>query len=167
MALRSNRRLVAMPHKIKVLNNYMFVASAMLICIAACTPVMQLVTFNNTHGLIEVHFARKDIAIATGSSARFRYPQSNEKWTVRIFASGCELTYLLPHYLLGYKAPIQWFSAPVNVQIEPDLSIYLVPSDRGSVSNVSILASLQSDGFPLQPSSRTCHYGQETSVLSN
>lgn len=167
MALRSNKRLVAMLHKIKVLNNYKFVASAMLVCISACTPVMQLVTFNNTPGLLEVHFARKDIAIATGSSARFRYPQSNEKWTVRISASGCEVTYILPHYLLGYTAPIRWFSAPVNVQIEPDLSIYLVPSDTESVSNVSLLASLQSDGFPLRPSSRTCRHGQETSVHPN
>jgi uncharacterized membrane protein YedE/YeeE len=39
---------------------HMFLGLGPLICITACTPVMQLVPFNNTSGLIEVHFARKD-----------------------------------------------------------------------------------------------------------
>jgi hypothetical protein len=141
---------------------HIFLGLGPLICITACTPVMQLVPFNNTSGLIEVHFARKDIVIDAGSSARLIYPQSNEKWTLRISASGCEVTYLVPHYLAEYPFQIHWFSAPVNVQVEPDLAIYLVPPDTQAASNVGLFASLQTEGFPLRPTSRTCPNGSGT-----
>jgi hypothetical protein len=75
---------------------YAFLGIATLICIAACSQPLELMLVNNTSSSIEVHLLKKSISIATASSARFKYPATNEEWTLRLSASGCELTYLPP-----------------------------------------------------------------------
>ena len=77
---------------------YSFLVIATPICIAACSQPLELMLLNNTSSQIEVHLLKKNISIATGSSARFKYPATNEEWTLRLSESGCELTYLPPHY---------------------------------------------------------------------
>jgi len=140
---------------------YAFLGIATLICIAACSQPLELMLVNNTSSSIEVHLLKKSISIATASSARFKYPATNEEWTLRLSASGCELTYLPPHYP-KYPFGPHPYNALLKAQIQPDLVIYLVPPDKKAVSDVSLFASLQTQGFPLRPSSHTCPHRPNT-----
>lgn len=124
---------------------------------------LKLRVFNNTGGAITLHvtvlsgIATRWKAIAVGSgglSAQFDYYHHNRR-PFRISAAGCEITYSFPLNLTGY--PLGYtYGVPVQAQLEPDLTIYLVPFDAKTVSDVRLLGSLQVQGFPLQPTSRTC-----------
>jgi hypothetical protein len=127
---------------------------AILGCVAACSEQLELMLFNNSSGPIQVHLRERNIAIGAGSSARFKYPPTREEWALRLSASGCELTYLPPHYPEYPFRPGSYNN--IKAQIEPDLSIHLVTPRTVSVSDVSLSASLQTRGFPLRPSSRAC-----------
>ena len=129
---------------------------ATLICITGCSQALQLQLFNNTSGSIEVHLSRKTITIDSGASARFKYPATNEGWTLVLSASGCEVKYLAPHYP-KYPFGSHPYDVPLKAQIEPDLAIHLVPPETKVVyDNVNAFVSLQTEGFPLQPSLRAC-----------
>jgi len=138
---------------------------AALTGIAACSKPTQLMLFNNTDAPIKVYLApryawsKKDITIASGMSARFDYPATSEGWALRLSASGCEATYSVPHYLKAYPFPPQSYEGSpdksVKVQIEPDLAVHLIPPSATAIVNVGS-ASLQVQGFPLRPSSRSC-----------
>jgi hypothetical protein len=80
---------------------------------------------------------------------------------LRLSAAGCDVTYLPPHYP-KYPVRPHSYNDPVKARIEPDLAIYLVPPETKVVSNVNFSASLQTEGFPLRPSSRTCPHGRST-----
>jgi len=141
---------------------------AALTGMAACSKPAQLMLFNNTGAPIKVYLApryawsRKDITIGSGMSARFDYPVTNQGWRLRLSASGCEATYSvphylnIPHYLSEDPLPRDSYDIPVHVQIEPDLAIYLVPPLTKAVVDVGRSASLQVQGLPLRPSSRSC-----------
>jgi hypothetical protein len=146
---------------VRTLIKHLCVGFASLICCTACSQALQLMLFNNTSSAIEVHLLGKNVAIGPGSSARFKYPATNEEWTLRLSASGCELTYLPPHYP-KYPFGPHPYNVPLKAQVEPDLAIFLVPPDTKAVSDVSLSASLQVQGFPLRPSSRTCPHGPNT-----
>jgi hypothetical protein len=146
---------------ISVVRKYLCLGIAALICITACSQPLELLLFNNTPNPIDVHLLRKNIAIGPGASARFKYPATNEEWTLRLSAAGCEVTYLPPHYP-KYPFGPHPYNVPLKAQVEPDLVIYLVPPDTKAVSEVSLSASLQAEGFPLRPSSRACSHGPNT-----
>lgn len=135
-----------------------------LTCITACSRPLQLRVFNNTGGSILLHvtvgsgFATtsKDILVGSGGlSAQFDY-YYRYRGPFRISVAGCEVTYSLPLHLLGYPLPYR-YDATVQVQLEPDLAMYLVPFDSKTVSDVRLAAQVQ--GFPLRPISRDCSDG--------
>jgi hypothetical protein len=129
--------------------------------LAACSKALQLRLFNNTKDPITIHLTtlhgfrkeEKNIVIGSHLSAQFDY----QSGTLRVSAAGCEITYLLPQDLRGYPFPRASHNIPaVEAQLESDMAIYLVPPDTRTVSNVGLLASLQVQGFPMRPSSRSC-----------
>ena len=140
--------------KFKRATRYICLAFATLICIAACSQSLELMLFNNTAGPIVVHLWNKNLTIGAGSAVRFKYPATNEQWTLRLSAAGCEVTFLSPH---DPKYPVRpGYNYPVKAQVEPDLLVYLVPPETKVVADVSLSKSLQTEGFPLRPSTRTC-----------
>jgi hypothetical protein len=140
---------------------YIYFGLATLACVTACSQPLELLLFNNTSGPIEIHLLGKNIAIGPNSSARFKYPATGEEWTLRLSASGCNLTYLPPHYP-KYPFGPHPYNVPLKAQVEPDLMIYLVPPDTKAVSDVSLFASLQTQGFPLPANARACFHGPDT-----
>jgi hypothetical protein len=137
-----------------------------LTCVMACSRPLQVRVFNNTGGSIAIHvtagsgFAttQKDIVVASGGlSPQFDY-YYRYRGPFRISAAGCEIAYSLPLHLQGYALP-NTYDVPVQVQIEPDLTIYLVRFDAKTVSDVRLSAQVQ--GFPLRPTSRTCSDGSK------
>jgi hypothetical protein len=140
---------------------------ATMICVAACSQALQVRLFNNTRDPITLHVTtlhgflerEKDIVVGSGLSAQFDYPGG----TLRMMASGCEFTYSLPNTFQGYPIPRKTsYGVAVQAQLEPDLVLYLVPYDAKTVSDVKLSDSLQVQGFPLRPSSRTCPHGPDT-----
>ncbi len=143
---------------------------ATLICITACSQSPKLRVFNNTGGAIALHvtvlsgIATRWKAIEVGSgglSAQFDYYHHNRR-PFRISAAGCEITYSFPLNLTGFPLGSYTYGVPVQAQLEPDLTIFLVPFDAKTVSDVRLSGSLQVEGFPLRPTSRTCSDGPKT-----
>jgi hypothetical protein len=147
------------------------VALVTLICVTACSQALQVRLFNNTGYSIVLHvtagngFLRteKDIVVANGLSDRFDYPGA-VTMTLSISVPSCEqVTYSFPKTLQGYPWPRTSSSdTTLPVQLEPDLAIYLAPPNAMTVTDVKLSESLQVQGFPLRPSSRTCHHTTET-----
>ncbi len=131
------------------------------VVIVACSQALQVTLFNDTSDPITLHvtmgygLVQKHRNIVIGSQLPARFDYRNR--LLHMSAAGCELTYMLPHTLQGYPFPrYASDNFSVKAQIEPDLAIYLVPPDTKAVANVGLYASLQVQGFPLRPSSRTC-----------
>jgi hypothetical protein len=97
----------------------------------------------------------EDLAIAKSQSREFDYPRSTQNFTVRLRTGSCEALYVLPAGLPSYPHFPDYYG-PIRVQIESDLSIYLLPPDAKVITATSSLASLQRDGFPLRPVAKTC-----------
>jgi hypothetical protein len=67
----------------------------------------------------------------------------------------CTYRYDLPlpgrEYLLGGGG-----EANVNVQVEPDLSVLLLPQSARSVVDPASVQAFQRYGFPIRPVAKTC-----------
>lgn len=92
--------------------------------------------------------------IAAGQSAQFDYPGPNERWTLHISIGRCEIEYVVPSSL--EHVPTRPYDVPLKAQLERDLSIFLLPAEAKTITDVGSLRSLQVEGFPLEAKSRTC-----------
>jgi len=137
---------------------WLAVGLAMLTMVSACSLKLKILLFNNTRDPVAVHLWKRVVVIAPGKSARFNYPEPNE-WTLRtlrISTAGCDVSYVVPSDLQHIPWPPPGHYSPLKAQLEPDLTIFLLPWQTESITSVASLGSAQFDGFPLQPKSRSC-----------
>ena len=118
----------------------------LIICIAccnSCTPIPELIFWNNTGGKLEINSDGKLHSIPNGSSEIVRFPGNTMKLSIR------NVSGTVWHYAARY--PSQAFilhHKRTFVQIQPDGSIYVLnPPAGGIVTNFPA----QPPGFPLRP----------------
>ena len=122
-----------------------------------CSLRLKISLLNNANEDVSVtmpHISK--VAISVKSSAVFEYPQSEQNWTMHLVTASCDYEYQLPKTLEHYERNDSEQSMPV-VQVESDFKLYLLPRKTTEVLPVSEYQSLQKDGFPISPDSKTCH----------
>jgi len=134
-------------------NGWLAVGLATLTMVSGCELKLKMLLFNNTSNPVTVHLWKRTVVIAPGKSARFNYPEPK---TLRISTAGCNVSYAVPSTLQHPPWPPPGHRSPLKVQLEPDLAIFLLPWQTKSIENVTSFGSMQLDGFPLQPTSRSC-----------
>lgn len=130
---------------------------AMLIAIGlgGCSVKLRVDLFNNTGALVTLLTDDKNIVVGSGLFKEFNYPGEAQKWMLKLSTAGCEYTYQVPRALDHYP----WTpgsNGPLKAQVERDLSIYLLPPSATEAAPVAGFDSLQQDGFPLHPVSKSC-----------
>jgi len=121
----------------------------------ACSKFLQVTLFNNTGGAIEIHAESKNATIAPNQFERFKYPGESAKGVFHLSSGGCEYLYefspKLDDYGLSYE-----FERGVQIQVEKDFSIELLPVSYKGNFPASGEIILKHEGFPLHPVSQKC-----------
>jgi hypothetical protein len=126
------------------------------ITLAACSLKLQVALYNNTGETVKIRAMDESVSIETMQSRQVDYPGEKQGWTLQISTDHCDYTYAVPRTLEHYPWPGDSKNI-VKVQIERDLTLYLLPPSSTNPVPIVGLASLQQDGFPLQPASKSCH----------
>lgn len=119
--------------------------------------------FNNTGGEIEIlsvrsessrtHIKNKIISSGSGFNTKFAIPKMGDSWIVRVTSKNCAFTYKVGLPTVGWVNDI---SPHVKVQIEEDMTLYLIPENSKTPVDVSTYVDEQGDGFPLKPVETAC-----------
>lgn len=134
-----------------------FFAALAVVVLASCSSRLEIVLFNNAGETVTVHTPDTNLSISSGQSIRFDYPSENESWRIRLSVGECTYTYAAPRTLEHYP----WAHGSRNelrAQLEKDFSLILLPPGTTEVTPADKVASLQQDGFPLQPASQDCRH---------
>lgn len=123
-----------------------------LLC--ACSVLFGVALFNNSGENIEVIWSGENRSIASSRYARFEYAERMEQHEFRLSSGGCEYLYSIPLKIKDYDFGV--FDRGIQVQVERDFSINLLPVDYAGDTPASSAMFLQREGFPLQPVSRKC-----------
>ena len=129
-----------------------------LICplvLAACSLRLEISLFNDSGEAITIALWHKDLPIEPGQFGVFDYPGPNENGQVHISAGRCSYIYEVPQGGLPHLRNAG-NDGPLNLQVEKDFAIYVLPPDAGSVVSTAELSAFQKDGFPLHPTSKIC-----------
>jgi hypothetical protein len=125
------------------------------VALACCSLKLQLALFNDTGEIVTVKMEGKSIAIGPGRSGEFDYPGDEQNWTLRLSTAACDYAYQVPRTLEHYPSSLG-SDRPLKAEVERDFSIHLLPPSATAVGSVAELGSLQQDGFPLHPVSKSC-----------
>jgi hypothetical protein len=133
---------------------WLVIAVATLL-LAGCSLRLKIALFNNSGRNLVLHAERVELPVASGAFAQFFYPGTEERWAFRLSTPECDYEYEVPRTLENF--PWQWdIHQPVKVQVEPDLSVHLLPPPTSGVEDVERYAAFQRDGFPLHPFASSC-----------
>jgi hypothetical protein len=132
------------------------IVAAMSAALAGCSLKLRVEVFNDTGEAVTVGLDRVRLSIAPGASARLDYPGAQQRWMLFLTTATCKYAYAVPRTLEHVERSARG-DAPLEVQIEKDFSIHLLPRTARAIAPVEGFASLQQDGFPLRPASRSCH----------
>ena len=133
-----------------------FFALLFVSCVlAACSYPLSATLFNNTGQDVAVNWEDDNVAIAANHSGEFHYLNGDRKREVRLSSGGCEYFYAVPPELKGY-VPDRKLERGVQMQVEKDYSIHLLPADYAGEQPALGTIFLQREGFPLRPVSRRC-----------
>lgn len=136
-------------------------------CSFGVTPFL----LNNTGSAIFVRDAenltegklRKGFEITADEGRPIPLTDSGVGWGITLQVGRCLLIYRLPSSAAVKAYP--WNNDPkihpreaayLKMQIEPDFTVYLVPGDTTTVTEVQQYLSLQKGGFPVTPVSSDC-----------
>jgi hypothetical protein len=149
------------------------VIALMLGGLAACQEPPSVRLYNNAREPIVLHLdkglegadrmADDLVQVQPGSSRRFM-AERMRGWVLRLTDGPCEVSYAFPRLQWnnpwGYHdANGAWIAVgrfPVDVQLQPDLNLYLKPRGTTGAASQQALDSAQAHGFPLAPLSKTC-----------
>ena len=123
--------------------------------LAACSRLLQVTLFNNTGEAIEVHAAGENDKIAPNQYSRFKYPGEDDNRVFRLSSGMCEYLYDFSPKLNDYGLNMT-FERGVQIQVEKDFSIDLLPVTYTGNAPDSGAMILRYEGFPLHPVSRKC-----------
>ncbi|HKU64428.1 MAG TPA: hypothetical protein VJQ06_05170 [Rhizomicrobium sp.] len=133
----------------------LFFASLFMVCIAAgCSYVTHATLFNNTGDKIEVEWQSKKALIAASDHAEIDYVISSTL-EARVSGGNCEYLYRVSVELRNYR-PDRKLDRGIQIQVEKDFSIDLLPTDYAGDAPATSALLLQREGFPLHPVSRKC-----------
>jgi len=122
---------------------------------AACSRLLQVTLFNNTGEEIGVRAELEKDNIAPNRFAHFKYPGKGVNRVFRLSSKACEFLYEFPSEISDYQIEMK-FERGIQVQVEKDFSVNLLPVAYAGEAPVSSSLFLQREGFPLRPISRTC-----------
>ena len=130
------------------------ILSLLITGLSACHTSIDATLFNNTGQGVSIDYPADTIAPAR--FAHFIYP--NESRVLRLGVGGCVYLYEVPETLKDYHQPDFKFRAGrgVQVQVEKDFSIDLLPASYVGEMPVSPEVVLHQDGFPLRPIAKKC-----------
>jgi len=137
---------------------FVILASAGL---CGCDYVGHMVLVNNTGRDAKVvveHIEPEEpvaFSLRKGEVSKGFFAPGEVDW-MRITVQGCEYSYHTPRFGLNYPFEPYEYTYPVMTQIEPDFTIYLLPSGAGAAAPVETLAKVQQCGFPVRPLATTC-----------
>jgi len=120
----------------------------------ACSLAFGVALFNNTGEAIEVNWDREATPIAANRFFKFVYYNGLRHREFQLSAGGCEYLYDIPLQISDYD--FNAFDRGVQVQVEKDFSINLLPVEYTGETPASGAIFLRREGFPLQPISRKC-----------
>lgn len=126
--------------------------------VTACSRILPVTVFNNTGEAIEVLAGPDTGTIAPGKFAEFRYNRFADGRAfslARIFSGGCEYLYDFPAEIADYQIDMT-YERGVQVQVEKDFSINLLPKTYDGDAPASGDMVLQREGFPVHPVAKKC-----------
>ena len=123
-----------------------------------CSYPMKIVLFNNTGEAVVEESSMTHRVIEPGQFLETLYPYIGRNFTLALAAPACRYLYDFPPPPDRYLRMLQsdGIRGIVIAQIEPDMSIHLLPRVIAVVGNVTEFRALQQGGFPLHPVSRDC-----------
>ena len=122
--------------------------------LTACSYMERATLFNNTTDEITVALRGGRTVIAGSSHAEIHFVVTSEL-VARISSGECEYYYQVPMQPSSYR-PSRKLDRGVQIQLEKDFSINLLPADYSGDAPASSGMVLQREGFPVQPVSRKC-----------
>lgn len=142
----------------------LFLAMALaLMVLTACSVALRVTVFNNTGGTIEVYTGHGTGKIEPGKYDDFHYPSREGEAGVfnlfRIAGGQCEYLYDLDgvHYPdEEWKRGETTADRGIQVQVEKDFSIDLLPADYTGKGPASSEMIPKREGFPLRPFTKKC-----------
>ena len=121
----------------------------------ACSNKLRVALFNNMGGPVVVQLGQSVVDIESDKVGEFDYPGEAQDWKLRLKVASCVYTYAMPKSLERYPSNTGR-GGPIRAQIEKDAAVFLVPPLATTRQDISALAALQNDGFPLRPVSKLC-----------
>src|SRR6185503_14799563 len=122
--------------------------------LAACPPPSYVTLFNNTGAPVGVEAAGDHVTVAPGRFTRLEnFWQGSEIF--RVSSGGCEYLYDVSSARADYPTD-PYTKRGIQIQVEQDLSVNLLPSSYAGEAPVSGEMVLRGNGFPLKPVSRKC-----------
>ncbi|HKQ43845.1 MAG TPA: hypothetical protein VJS47_00470 [Rhizomicrobium sp.] len=122
----------------------------------ACSYILDATLFNNTGEAVDVSWGGKSVTITANRLAEIHYPVGTLRLAIQIPSTGCEYIYDVPHRIDDYR-PDPKLNRGVQIQVEKDFSINLLPESYVGEVPASSEMVLQQEGFPLRPVARKCH----------
>ena len=135
----------------------LYLVLPLLIGLSACEVFLDATLFNNTGESVEIRGG--DITtIAPNRSAHLIYPNESDNRVFRLAIGGCVYLYDVPQTLDDYHLPDFKFRTGrgVQIQVEKDFSINLLPPDYAGDGPAPNEAVLKRQGFPLRPVAKKC-----------
>lgn len=123
--------------------------------LSGCSYLVDTTFFNNTGDILQVDWEGKKATISPGQSATIVYSNGNRDHMVRLISGGCEYQYEVPENVSDYR-PDKKLERGVQIQVEKDFSIDLLPASYAGDGPASGDVILKHEGFPLRPVIRKC-----------
>lgn len=136
------------------LHHMLAAMSAMLV--VACSLKLQVALFNNAEEAMTIRTENGSVIVGPELSRQIDYPGESQGWGLRLSTARCDYVYFVPKTLEHYP----WSGDSNNVlkvQVERDMSLYLLPPSSKNIMPIDGLQALQQDGFPLRPVETECH----------
>jgi hypothetical protein len=133
------------------------------ILLAACSAILRVTVFNNTGAAIELYTVHATGKIEPGKYDDFRFPfregEAGVFQLLRIAGQGCEYLYDLDRADYPneeWNRGVVTAGRGIQVQVEKDFSIELLPADYTGNGPASSEAIPKREGFPLRPFTKKC-----------
>jgi hypothetical protein len=133
---------------------FLFPLLATLCLLTACSYAEDATLFNNTSGEVELELQGNKTVISTSGHAKLNLVVGYAR-TAHLFIGTCEYVYDVP-LVSSYYGLDRKLDRGIQMQVEKDFSINLLPGNYAGDAPASRDAFIQREGFPLQPVSRKC-----------
>jgi len=133
-----------------------------MLMFSACSESPKIAVFNNSGTKILLHvdtqslFGRRAYELKQGEHVEVHFGDMLPPGLL-LSTLHCDAGYDLPRVGDEYFSPAHGYNPPMQVQVEADLTVTLLPSDAKTVVDSSQLASLERKfGFPVKPLFKQC-----------